>query len=165
MKRPFRIKRAGAEISILDAIADENLFAPFFRDPGTWSAWRAFLATLFGLPLTPGELDLFRQCTRRQTPSADGHKEAWLVIGRRGGKSFILALIAVYLACFREYRRRGRLSLIAPVGTGSRHPTRVLGGPLALRPLFTLPRDAVHPENPSVSFNVAGLSSWPFLNR
>ena len=31
-------------------------------------------------------------------------KEAWLIIGRRGGKSFMMALIAVFLACFRDYR-------------------------------------------------------------
>ena len=31
--------------------------------------------------------------------------EAWLAIGRRGGKSFVLALIAVFLACFRNYRQ------------------------------------------------------------
>ena len=29
--------------------------------------------------------------------------EAALVVGRRGGKSRILALIAVYLGCFRDY--------------------------------------------------------------
>ena len=32
------------------------------------------------------------------------HDEAWLVCGRRAGKSFVLALIGVYLACFRDYR-------------------------------------------------------------
>ena len=31
-------------------------------------------------------------------------REAWLVFGRRAGKSFILALIAVYLAIFRDWR-------------------------------------------------------------
>ena len=30
--------------------------------------------------------------------------EAWLVCGRRSGKSFVMALIAVFLACFRDYR-------------------------------------------------------------
>ena len=30
--------------------------------------------------------------------------EAWMVVGRRGGKNFILALIAVYLAAFRDWR-------------------------------------------------------------
>ena len=29
--------------------------------------------------------------------------EAAVIVGRRGGKSRILALIAVYLACFRDY--------------------------------------------------------------
>jgi hypothetical protein len=34
---------------------------------------------------------------------AEPFKEAAFVVGRRGGKSRILALIAVYLACFRDY--------------------------------------------------------------
>jgi hypothetical protein len=34
------------------------------------------------------------------TPPISPLTEAWLVIGRRGGKSFILATIAVFLACF-----------------------------------------------------------------
>jgi hypothetical protein len=32
-----------------------------------------------------------------------GATEAWLVVGRRGGKSMVLALIAVFLACFKEW--------------------------------------------------------------
>jgi phage terminase large subunit-like protein len=43
--------------------------------------------------------------TGRAKPPAEPPTEAWLVIGRRGGKSFILALIAVYLACFKSYRQ------------------------------------------------------------
>src|SRR5262249_21294673 len=45
--------------------------------------------------------------------------EAWLVCGRRAGKSFILALCAVFLACFYEYRKflapgeRGTVLIIA----------------------------------------------------
>ena len=30
--------------------------------------------------------------------------EAWLVCGRRSGKSFVMALLGVFLACFRDYR-------------------------------------------------------------
>jgi hypothetical protein len=43
-----------------------------------------------------------------QTPALDGHSEAWLMCGRRSGKSFILALalVAVFLAAFRDYRPR-----------------------------------------------------------
>ena len=43
-----------AGVSILDARGDPNLFAPWFRDAETWSAWRAFLAALFALPMDAG---------------------------------------------------------------------------------------------------------------
>ena len=33
-------------------------------------------------------------------------REAWLVVGRRGGKSFALALIAVFLAAFHKWQDR-----------------------------------------------------------
>ena len=39
---------------LLDATADPNLFAPWFRKRETWSAWFAFLAALFGEPMTDG---------------------------------------------------------------------------------------------------------------
>ena len=90
--------------SILEAIADKNLFADHFPNPQTWTAWRAFLATLFGHPMDADELELYRKHTGRQAPPTKAYDEAWLVCGRRGGKSRILALIAVYLACFRDYR-------------------------------------------------------------
>jgi hypothetical protein len=90
--------------SILEAISDRNLFADHFPNPQTWIAWRAFLATLFGHPMDADELELYRKHTGRQAPPTKAYDEAWLVCGRRGGKSRILALIAVYLACFRDYR-------------------------------------------------------------
>jgi len=33
-------------------------------------------------------------------------REAWVIAGRRAGKSRIAALVAVYLATFRDYERR-----------------------------------------------------------
>lgn len=91
--------------SIIDAINDDRLFAPWFKDRKTWIAWFAFLAALFGLPLTPKQLAIYRQCTGREDAPTEAAKEGWLVIGRRGGKSFIMALVAVFLACFKEYRQ------------------------------------------------------------
>ena len=59
------------------------------------------LRVLFGLPLAAGhELELYQRCTGRTDPPMTPASEGWLVCGRRGGKSFTLALIAVYLACF-----------------------------------------------------------------
>ena len=76
---------------------------PHFRDRGTWKSWRVFLAALFGLPMTPEQVEFYRQCTGRTEPPQRPLSEAWLICGRRAGKSFVLALIAVFLACFKSY--------------------------------------------------------------
>ena len=94
-----------AAITILDAIADKALFAPWFRKEATWKAWFVFLSALRALPMTEEQLAVYRACTGRTEPPTTPATEAWLVCGRRAGKSFILALIAVFLACFHSYRQ------------------------------------------------------------
>jgi hypothetical protein len=91
--------------TIIDAIDDPQLFAPWFRDRATWAAWFTFLRCLFGLPLSSRELALYRECTGRTAPPTAPAAEGWLICGRRAGKSFMLALVAVYLAAFHSYRQ------------------------------------------------------------
>ena len=106
-------------MTLLEAMDDPNLFAPWFKRRVMWDAWRALIKTLFALPLTGAEQALFQECTQRNAPSSQPVRECWLAVGRRGGKSFVLALIAVYLACFADYRRylapgeRGTVMIIA----------------------------------------------------
>ena len=89
-------------MNLLAALDDPLLFKPLF--PGSsWGPWRAFIKALFGLPLTDADLDLYRRHTERTAAPVTPFNEAALVIGRRGGKSRVLALIAVYLATFRDY--------------------------------------------------------------
>src|SRR6185295_10255685 len=76
-------------------------FGHWFSDP-SWEPWKAFLCGLFGLPMTPERAVLWREFTERAPPTTAA-TEAWMIVGRRGGKSRIAALIAVYLACFRDY--------------------------------------------------------------
>jgi hypothetical protein len=90
-------------VNILQAVDDEELFRPWFRDPETWRAWRAFLAALFALPMTEEQREIFTACTGRQTPPVEPFGEAWLVCGRRSGKSLTLALVAVFMACFKDW--------------------------------------------------------------
>jgi hypothetical protein len=85
-------------------MADPNLFARWFSRPEEWVAWRAFIAALFALPMSEAEEEIYGECTGRMYLPTEPSTEAWLVIGRRGGKSFILALIGVFLATFRDYR-------------------------------------------------------------
>jgi hypothetical protein len=105
--------------SILDVAKDRHLFGPWFYPSHTWQAWFAFLAALFALPMTHEQWALYRQCTGRRMPPRNPAREAWIVVGRRGGKSFILALIAVYISCFVDHRlhlsrgERGTVMIIA----------------------------------------------------
>ncbi|HEX2941524.1 MAG TPA: hypothetical protein VHO91_10785, partial [Rhodopila sp.] len=89
---------------IISALDHEAIFADHFRGgAASWGAWRAFLRALFALPMDEAALALYRHHTGRQEPPAAPFTEAALICGRRGGKSRVLALIAVYLACFRDY--------------------------------------------------------------
>jgi hypothetical protein len=89
-------------VTILDDLDNPELFAPFFKG-GSWGPWRAFLAALFALPMDDDALELYRRHTGRVAPPAEPFTEAALVVGRRGGKSRVLALIATYLATSRDY--------------------------------------------------------------
>jgi hypothetical protein len=91
-------------MNILDAIRDRQVFGEHFT-AGTWAAWLVFLAALFALPMSEEQRAIYTKHTGRSTPPSKPHTEAWLCIGRRGGKSFILACIAVFLACFKDWRR------------------------------------------------------------
>jgi hypothetical protein len=109
----------GQAVDIVEACADPELFGGWFRDPATWRGWFCFLRTLFGLPMGEADWALFRQSTGREDRPTGGFREAWLVVGRRGGKSIVLALIAVFLATFIDWTpylspgERGTVMVIA----------------------------------------------------
>jgi hypothetical protein len=90
-------------MTILEALSDPQLLGAPFTDAASWQAWRVFQAALFGLPMTEDDLGLYRACTGRPHAPTAAAREAWVIVGRRGGKSRIAALIAVYLAAFRDY--------------------------------------------------------------
>lgn len=88
--------------TLLDLLADPAIFAPLFAGP-TWRAWIGLLAAVFGLPVPEDVTDIVRRCTGRSALPTQPARELWAIIGRRGGKSRIAALLAVYLACFKRY--------------------------------------------------------------
>jgi hypothetical protein len=65
------------------------------------------------------QLDTFRLCTGRAGPPAERVDEAWLICVRRASKSLVLALVAVFMACFRDWSphlapgERGTIKVIA----------------------------------------------------
>ncbi len=91
-------------IDILQAIDDPKLFGSLFKNPETWTAWRVFLRAVFGLPMGPAERELFKKFTARVEAPSGPFSEVFALVGRRGGKSFMSAVIACFLALFRDYR-------------------------------------------------------------
>lgn len=91
-------------ITIIEACQDPEIFGPWFKDRKTWIAWFVFLKVMFAQPLDDSELAIFQKCTGRSIPSLTGYLEATLAIGRRGGKSLIMALVAAFLGCFFDWR-------------------------------------------------------------
>jgi hypothetical protein len=53
-------------MNIVEALDDPNLLGASIRDPDSWRPWRALLASAFGLPLDPYQVELFRHCTGRR---------------------------------------------------------------------------------------------------
>jgi hypothetical protein len=115
-------------MNILAAIDDRNLLGASIRDAESWKPWRALLAAAFGLPLSSDELALYRRCTGRRVPPGAPAAYLWLVIGRRGGKSFAMALTACYLAAFRDWPAKlspGERAVILLVA-GDREQAKIL---------------------------------------
>jgi hypothetical protein len=121
-------------VTLLDALDDPQLFAPAFHPTASWGAWRSALRALFALPPSSEDLTRYRTHTGRETWPSSPAREAWLVVGRRGGKSRIAAVVAVFLACFRDYSRvlargeRGHVMVLAADRRQARVVFRYIAG-------------------------------------
>jgi hypothetical protein len=89
-------------MNILQMMDNVDLCGKDFRSP-TWSSWRVFLKALFALRLDAAEFATYQKHTGRSSAPAKPFARAAVIVGRRGGKSRIAALVAVFLAVFREY--------------------------------------------------------------
>jgi hypothetical protein len=126
---------------IIEAISSEWWWQQWFRY-GDWSAWRVYLSAIFALPMNAQQLALFQACTARSTPPAVPVKETWVVAGRRGGKSRVMALTAAWLAAFHDWRphlapgERASILLISADRKQSRVLLRYLRSLLVQHPLL-----------------------------
>lgn len=83
-------------MNIIEALDDPNLFEPWFRGP-TWNPWRVVLKAIFALEMTDEEKAFFRSIADREPPT-EPVKEAWFIVGRRGGKDSVASLLAAHMA-------------------------------------------------------------------
>ena len=93
-------------IDVVTALEDPNLFGlvPKFHDLSSWQRWIVLLRALFALPMSPEDVAIYAQHTGRTAPPSQPVQKVFIASGRRSGKTFMSALIAVYLATFRDYR-------------------------------------------------------------
>jgi len=93
-------------LNIIQTFEDPNIFGNLIKDQSTWANWKACLKTIFGLQMSEEEVEVYRKFTGRKKPPTSPFKEAYLIIGRRGGKSITAARISVYLTLFRDWSRQ-----------------------------------------------------------
>ncbi|MGH7274659.1 MAG: hypothetical protein ACREIQ_09410, partial [Nitrospiria bacterium] len=83
-----------------------NLFdhLPWVKGAADWTAWRAFLAASFGLPLSKVEREIFERATGRTAPPKGKAREVWMICGRRARKSAIASILGVYAAAYQDHK-------------------------------------------------------------
>ncbi len=68
-----------------------------------------------GQPLSEREIQLYRDCTARQALMNTAAQFIYMISGRRSGKSAFLAMVAVYQAIFKDWRKHlspGELAVV-----------------------------------------------------
>jgi hypothetical protein len=106
-------------VTLRQALEDASLLGSALDGP-SWHAWRTLLLAAMGEPLIGDELETFKRFTGREVVPAERVDELWCVVGRRGGKSRAMAVLATYLAGLCDYRdklspgERGVVLLLAP---------------------------------------------------
>src|SRR5262249_4698639 len=105
-------------ITVRKALADPNLLGQALEGD-SWAAWRVLLIAAMGEPLNDSEREIFKGLTGgREREAGERADELVAVVGRRGGKSRAMSVLATYLAALCEHPlvpgERGVLLLIAP---------------------------------------------------
>ena len=72
--------------------------------PGeSWISWRILLTAAMGETLSKSERVIFTELTGREDEPGERAEELWSIVGRRGGKTRAIAVLASYLAALVDY--------------------------------------------------------------
>src|SRR6202011_1063054 len=84
----------------------------------SWANWRVLLIAIAGEELDEAEAVAFKALSGRAGAPVEAAREFWAIVGRRGGKSRSMAVLAAWVAACKDYR-----SILAP---GERGQLQVL---------------------------------------
>jgi len=100
-ERP-RIRRLTPRLPLRQALSDPALLGNTLTGD-SWAAWRTLLIASMGETLTDAERSLFREITRRDREPGRRVDEFVGIVGRRGGKSRAISVVAAYVAGLCEH--------------------------------------------------------------
>jgi hypothetical protein len=104
-------------VTIRKALADPQLLGSVLAGE-SWSAWRTLLIAGMGEALTDDERAIFTKLTGREREPGQRVEELCAVVGRRGGKSRAMSVLAAYISGLCEHPlvrgETGVCLLIAP---------------------------------------------------
>lgn len=114
-------------MTILEALADENLFGRTLKNGPSWEPWLSFLKAVYGLPMSDQDLKRFHQHTGREEPRPGGYPEAVCVVGCQSGKSVIASIVGTFEAM--QAVLSGQRNVYVPlIAQDARSATRTLFG-------------------------------------
>jgi hypothetical protein len=105
-------------VTLRRALSDKQLLGDALQGD-SWAPWKVLLLTSLGEPLSDDERQIFQQLTNREHQPDCMVEEFVGVIGRRGGKSRAISVLATYIAGLAKHPslvrgERGVLLIIAP---------------------------------------------------
>ncbi len=88
-------------MTLVEAMSDPLILGRGFDGP-SWEPWKD-VARVLGGGDAPRNEDLVRRCTGGRPLPTDPVREAFLICGRRAGKSYFTAALATHQACLERY--------------------------------------------------------------
>jgi hypothetical protein len=128
--------------NIIEAFENPSFFGSLIQDQSTWTNWKIILKAIFHTVdyLPKAEMEIFTELTGRKKWSTRKFREVFIAAGRRSGKSFISALLAVYLALFKDWSRylqQGEVGHIMIIASDRSQAQIIMG---YVRAVFDLPK-------------------------
>ena len=105
-------------VTMRDALESDGYFGRLLAGD-SWAAWRVLLIAIVGEELTEDESVIFRALTGRISEPLEPIQEFWAIVGRRGGKTRSMSILAAYIAACCDHRdvlapgERGVLPILA----------------------------------------------------
>jgi hypothetical protein len=114
-------------VTLRSALRDPRLLGSVLAGD-SWRAWRVLLIAAMGEELTDDEREIFRQLTGREHEPGQPVEEFVGVVGRRGGKSRAISLIATYISglCQHPALVRGERGVLLCIAQDQRQADVVL---------------------------------------